>query len=121
MTETMAEMNEITIRVRCRQTHDLIELPLRAARLAGTERERWVAYDCPRCSALEGVAIAGSVADELRKHGMDDASHDLAVELLEPHPDGDFGQDTVDSFLAELDTHDDLVGLLIAETLGKPA
>ena len=117
----MAEMNEITIRVRCRQTHDLIELPLHAARLAGTERERWVAYDCPLCSTVEGVAIAGSIADELRKHGMGDASTELAIELLEPHPDGDFGQDSVDDFLADLDTRDDLVGLLIEETLGKAA
>jgi len=117
----MANMNEITIRVRCRQTHDLVELPLREARLAGSSREPWVAYDCPLCSSLEGVAVAGAIADELRKHGMTHADHALAVEILEPHPDGDFGQDLVDEYLTELEQRDDLVGLLIEETLGNAA
>jgi hypothetical protein len=115
----MANTNDITIRVRCRQTHDLIELPLRSARLAGTAREPWVAYDCPLCSSLEGVAVASPIADELRRHGMTAAGADLAIELLEPHPDGSFTDGVLDRFLADLDSTDDLVGLLIAETIGE--
>lgn len=118
--KTMANTNDITIRVRCRQTHDLIELPLRSARLAGTAREPWVAYDCPLCSSLEGVAVASPIADELRRHGMINAGADLAIELLEPHPEGTFDDAVLDNFMAELETRDDLVGLLVTETIGDP-
>jgi hypothetical protein len=96
----------------------VVEVPLGRARLAGNAREPWVAYDCPVCSAVEGVAVAGQIADELRRHGLEPADTGLAIEVLEPHPAGEFDELSIAEFLTDLDREDDLVGVLLEETFG---